>query len=473
MKIKSCRLLAVCCAFLATVGLAVNEVTVRRLITGEEPATREPAATGGTTDLFDETVVHRARLTFSKRDFQRILKTYAKDESKDWMEANLHLDGKTFRRVGVRLKGNSSLASLTRDLDRTPAADGGSDAQPPSRSPNAEESTAAPSADPAPAGRGPVTMPRVKADEPESLPWLISFDHFVKGRRYQGHRALAVRTPGTGPAVGLNEALSLALLKRSGDPGPRFAYSSFAVNDRPGKARLLVEEPDTGLAGRLGRCGVLYKALSTGEFEYRGEDPAGYADDFKQVTRRGGRDIRPVIDLLRWVGDASDAEFSEEFGGRVDIEAFARYLTFHDLTLNFDDIGGPGKNYYLWYECEAHRFTVVSSDLDFAFIGDPSLGPRVGPEPAGGSALGSNLMKRRFLTLPAFRPTYEAAYRSGYQRLFASGAAGEALEALATTLLRSGVADPNAVNREAVALRAVIDDRTKSLAGNPVILSGR
>ena len=185
----------------------------------------------------------------------------------------------------------------------------------------------------------------MKAEEPETLPWLIRFDEFVEGRRYQGHREIAVRVAGMGGgSTVLNEALSLNLLAAAGEVAQRYAYSSFRVNNRPTVARLVVEHPDEHFADDMQGSGVLYKSLATGQFTDQGDDPTDYADDFKQITKKGSQDLQPVIDLIKWVNASSDAEFDKHLGDHVDLASFARYTAAQNLLLNFDDKAGPGRN---------------------------------------------------------------------------------------------------------------------------------
>ena len=88
---------------------------------------------------------------------------------------------------------------------------------------------------------------------------------------------------------------------------------------------------------------MLYKSLATSQFTDQGDDPTAYQDDFQQINRNGSQDLTPVINLIRWVQNASDAEFAAELGDHVDIASFARYLATQNLLLNFDDMAGPGK----------------------------------------------------------------------------------------------------------------------------------
>jgi spore coat protein CotH len=309
----------------------------------------------------------------------------------------------------------------------------------------------------------------LKAEQPETLPWLISFDTFVDGRRFQGHKEIAVRVAGMGGGSAvLNEALALDLLRSSGEVSQRYAYSSFTVNDRPTTARLLVEHPDGHFAEQFDRPGALYKALSTSQFTDQGDDPVDYQDDFKQVTGKGSWDLQPVIDLIRWVNTAGDAEFDQHLDDHVDVASFARYVALQNLLLNFDDMAGPGRNYYLWLDAGTGRFSVVAWDHNLTFSGAADQGPYDGGR-MGGGRLGGHRLKERALSSPAFKVVYEQAYRDLYRRVYAGARALSTLDAITKVLGTVGGNDPAATATDAERLRTLLVARTASLATNPVI----
>jgi spore coat protein CotH len=361
-------------------------------------------------------------------------------------------------------------------------------------------------------GRGGFGSVSLDSAQPETLPWLISFDEFAKGRRYQQHSEVAVRISGMGGgSTVLNEAVSLAALKAAGQPGQRFAYAGFRVNDRPVKARLLVEHPDENFADSLGN-GVLYKSLATGQFTYQGDDPTDYADDFKQINDKGSHDLEPVIKLVKWVNQASDAEFDAHLADHVDVDSFADYTALQNLLLNFDDMAGPGKNYYLWYDLDTKKFKVISWDHNLTFSGSATAGPHdtmsmggrgggfpgggdfqppdgmqvpngmqlpEGMEPpqgmgrpqggGGGFSMGGNKLKERFLASKAFTTAYEDAYRDLYQKVYGSGAAAKAIDQITATLNTVAGADAAAVKTDADTLRTQIQQRTAALAKDAVV----
>ncbi|GGM20958.1 hypothetical protein GCM10011608_01940 [Micromonospora sonchi] len=537
------KLLATCAAFIATCAVVFSSVRVAPLVTSSS-ANRYDQVTQnitGTTEIFDATVAHRIEVIFRDKDYQRLLDDLWNDDEKSFIEADLTIDGIRIPSVGIRLKGNSTLAGLTRNgearqrgLGRNRPPGAGQEPQPdgdgppggfpgggfpgggapggfPAEGPGGNPSGGARDG----AGPGGFGRASLKAEEPESLPWLIRFDEFVEGRRYQGHREIAVRVSGMGGGtMVLNEAVSLQVLAAAGELAQRYAYSSFTVNDRPTTARLIVEHPDEGFADTLGGSGVLYKSLATGQFSDQGDEPISYADDFRQITMKGSQDLQPVINLIRWVTSSSDADFDAHLDDYVDVPAFARYLAAQNLLLNFDDMAGPGRNYYLWYDLNTKKFTVVGWDYNLTLTGDATQGPhdtvrmgggrfppggdtppegfqppdglqlpegfqppegmsRPGGDAAGGRGQpggpGGNKLKERFLASAAFKTVYEDAYRDLYRKVYADGTAMNALESITTVLSTVSGYDQQKTAADVEQLTTLLRQRAEHLATDSVI----
>ncbi len=417
------RTVAVCIAALVAVPVAVGSVRVQPYVSSDPASgSRVTEDIAGLVDLFDETVDHTVELRYDERDYQRMLDAYFADGTKSYIEADLVLDGTTLPSVGIRLKGNSTLRPLTR--------------------------TGPPGA--------------LQAGEPEHLPWLIRFDEYVEGRRYQGHRELALRAGDT--RLLLNEALSLDLLAVAGEVAPEFAYPTVRLNDRPATVRLLVEHPDEQYADEIAGRGVLYEASATASFSDQGPDPTAYADDFDQINLEGGRDLQPVIDLIRWVDSSSDAEFQADLHERVDTEALARYLAMQNLLLNYDDMAGPGKNYYLYHDLGSGQFSVIGWDYNLTFGARPDLPPH---ESAG--AGDGHPLKVRFLAQEAFKVLYEETYRGLFERIYRGGTALRRLEALNDRVARLDAHDHEALAADVDHLRGVITQRLDALTAHPVL----
>jgi spore coat protein CotH len=471
-------------AVAATVGFAGNErvTAITSSERGAAGATAEPAGLdlAGTLDVFDRDHVHEIAIEFAQADYRRMLNTFSSTGTKEFIDATVTIDGTRIENVGLRLKGNSTLRGLG-GFGGGRGFGGGSDSS--------------------------------TADDPRTLPWLVELDTFVENRRYEGYETLAIRPAGNiGYSTALNEALATALIADVGEPAVRFSYASVTINGGEPVLRLVLEEPDSKLAeDTFANEGVLYKSLSSGRFEYRGETAIAYDDSFRQITRKKRQDLKPLINLLGWVTNASDEEFDADLAEHVDVGSFARYVALQNLLLNFDDMAGPGQNYYLWYDLEDERFRVVTWDLNFSLSGDTAQGPfdqgRFGgqgfgggprggfggnlPSAGGGGGVppfgdgppdgaqggaprgfggpgagprGGNLLKERFLESGAFRDVYLGEYRKLYDRLYTSGHALRELEQLQDVLSASDTIDAATLDGEVNELRSTIRTRRTELA---------
>jgi spore coat protein CotH len=435
--------------------------------------------------LFDSSVVHDIEVSFDQADYDAMIATFTDTGDKEWIEATVTIDGVTYEQVGLRLKGNSSLAGLGGGFGGPrPATD--------------EESGDAAG----PAGG----LATASADDPEELPWLIRLDEFVEGQDHQGYEDIVVRSNGS--ATSLNEAVALDLLEEAGLASQDAASTRFSVNGGDAILRLAIEHPDDDAwyESNFDAEGALYKAESSGDWSYRGDDPAAYEEVFDQEGGTDVTDLTPLIDFLQFLEEADDATFAAELPERLDVEAFATYLAMMDLVGNFDDIDGPGNNAYLWYDVDAEQFTVVPWDLNLAFGAfgggagggpgggfdpgdlpegfdpsdlpegfeppegvDPSQIPEgfelpEGVEPGelpagGGGGFGgrSNVLVERFHANAEFEALYQEQLVSLRETLYDSGVATEILDSWVDTLVggATDLVDEATITEEAAAIAAL------------------
>ncbi|MCA1184983.1 CotH kinase family protein [Saccharopolyspora sp. 6T] len=502
-------------AVVAVLLLVFGDARVRPLFVAEpvvqESITQDIAGTG---DLFDGGD-HRIEVRFDQAEYADMMRTFREEGEKQFIRADITIDGTAVEDVGLRLKGNSTLMSLRGQDGRGPGGmpGGGPDAEvprgggqdPAADAPADDTGTAVDGAEPpadgaetpadeadAPADgaeppaddagdrqqnrRGGPSMASLSEDEPEKLPWLISFEEFAEGRAYQGHSEITLRPEAGGTATALNEALALELTAAAGETTQPYTLTTVSVNGGAAVPRLLLDPPDAAWAEQHGD-GVLYKARAGGSFEYLGDDPTDYEEAFKQINSEGDYDLQPVLDLLSFVDEADDEEFAAELDEHVDTASFARYLALQNLMSNGDAMDGPGNNYYLWYDTGQDRFTVLSWDLNLSFSG-MGMGPGGGgpgeepgggagdqggvpgqpgggmpgggmpgggmpggpdgeqpggrPGGSGGGPRGSGALKERFLADEHFRAAYEQAYADLHRDLIADGTAIALLDRVTT-----------------------------------------
>ena len=384
--------------------------------TGSTDATDATGTTGTSTDtavagaeitgeLFDASAVHSISISVDEAAYDAMIDAFVSEDAKEWIEATVTIDGVTYTQVGLRLKGNSTLRALVGESG----------------------------------GRGGVST--VSADDPATLPRLIDLDHFVDGQTHLGVTEFVVRANTS--ATAMNEAVALALLDEAGLAAVDAVAVRFSVNGGSEVLRLVVENPDDEfMADELG-SGALYKAESSGDYSYRGDDPEAYTDAFDQEAGKDTTDLTPLIEFLDFLNNSDDATFAAELADRLDVDAFATYLAMQEIVDNFDDIDGPGNNSYLYWDAETGRFTVVPWDYNLAFGvtnfggggGGGGGGGCGGGGGAGGGGAGgrggptnqSNVLVERFMAVEEFSQLYEDRLEELTASLIDSGRADEIL----------------------------------------------
>jgi len=314
-----------------------------------------------------------------------------------------------------------------------------------------------------PAGGGMGAMSQASADDPTSLPLLLSFNENVEGRAYQGMTEISVR-PGS-PVI--NEAMALSLTKAADLPTQDYGYAVYSVNGSDTTTRLLLAHPDENMANNLfDSPGYLYKADASSQFAYVDDDQSSYSDQFKQINASDDGTLQPIIDFLKWMDEADDEEFAADLDEWVDVDSLASYLAMQNLIVNSDDMSGPGQNYYLWYDLESEKLSVISWDLNLAMQGDATLGPddetgmgagmgggmfgggnRAAEDQGGaqegmapertqqaGGIRGGNALKERFLASEDLKTVYTQAYWELFDKVYADGTAADTLDGLAETV---------------------------------------
>jgi spore coat protein CotH len=351
---------------------AASALTINRAMAAQT-GTPTAAAFDNGAFLAAETV-HEITATFDQTEYDTMIQGYVDTADKAWIEATVTIDGSEYSKVGMRLKGNSSLMGLRMDGEDMPqfSDDGSAGATPEAGTPGNVVRIG---------GGG-----NVSADVPEGLPWFVRLDKFVDGQNHNGLTELIIRANNS--QTSLNEAVALDLLRESGLASQRAAPVGFSVNGSAPKLRLAIENPnDEWMAEHFSAEGLLFKSEAEGDWSYRGDDYSSYTVAFDLEggsTGDDAADYEPLIDFLDFLNNSDDATFLAELPERLDIEQYAVYKAMMTLLQNGDDISGPGNNSYLYYAPTAEQFTVAPWDMNLAFNGMGGGPIRAEGEPGDG-----------------------------------------------------------------------------------------
>lgn len=378
-------------------------------LAGLAACTAASVPTASSTTTADDTVlaeglVHTIALTVEASELKKMLQTYVDSDDKEWIKADVTIDGANFKEVGIKLKGNSSLRGVTTD-------------------------TAA-----------------------ETLPLRIRLDKYVDDQLLDGYGDFTVRANNSTTA--LNEAVALDLLEVAGLASEKAIFTRYSVNGSAEVLRLTVQNLDDVWVEEnfpdAGKDSVLYKSEAEGDWSWRGAD-GDYSTSFD--IEAGEDDYQPLIGLLDLLNNGTDAAKTSTLPGLLDLDAFATYLAFEELVNNFDDIDGPGNNSYLFYDSSPKKFTVVAWDHNLAFgVSNRGGGGGGGNrQPGGGRPTGNgggggggrsrtNPLVTTFKANREWSATYDQKLTDLTATFKAQGALAKALDARIATI-KAGASD--------------------------------
>jgi spore coat protein H len=244
--------------------------------------------------------------------------------------AALTAEGKTYKDLGLRYKGNASYMASARGLKRN---------------------------------------------------LKIEFDHYDGNERFHGLKTLNLNAGAMDPTKG-HEALAYAVFRAAGVPAPRTAFAEVTLTV-PGKydkellgLYTVVEQVDKRfLKDRFGTAkGLLMKPERVRGVDYLGEDWDRYKDRYRPKHEPSKKEARRVIDFARLVHKAGDEQFRKEIASYLDVDEFLRFAAVNALVVNLDSVFGMGHNFYLYLHPETNKFVFIPWDLDLSMAGFPMLG---------------------------------------------------------------------------------------------------
>ena len=322
---------------------------------------------------------------------------------------------------------------------------------------------------------------------------MIKFDEFVSGQRYQGYDRLAIRSAGISyDASMLQEPVANAIFRLVGLPATETAYAGVTRNDGAEQLFTISEviEQDFLEEHFVNAGGVLYKAELNAKMSYQGEDPSAYKRSFTQETQVNDADMAPLIKFLQFVSQSADAAFESELSAYLDVDAFATYLAVNNLLVNTDSMAGMGNNYYLYYDNESRRFTVLMWDANESLgkLAGRGFGGRsgggnaasydiyyqnTGGGPGMGMRGGSNPLLSRFMASARFKALYEQKLRLVYQKAFAGGAIMEQIGRYTAVVRQANTqrsfVDSSSYEQAVASVQHFVAQRGEYLASTPLL----
>lgn len=244
-------------------------------------------------------------------------------------KGELAVDGKVYKDVGVRYKGNGSYLP---------------------------------------------TMTKLKRN------LKIELDKNIADQRFHGHKTINLNS-GAADTTKIREIIAYGIYRDAGVPAPRTALAevTLTVPNKYDRELLgfytMVEQVDRSFLKRhfKDNKGLLMKPERMRGLDYLGDDWERYKTNYlpkHDATKEQGQ---RVIDFVKLINRGDDEQFRKEIGSYMEIDQFLRFMAVTAMLANMDSIFSLGHNYYLYLDPATNKFTFMPWDLDLALAGFPFL----------------------------------------------------------------------------------------------------
>ena len=202
--------------------------------------------------------------------------------------------------------------------------------------------------------------------------FLIKFSEFESGQRFLGLRRVALDN---GVQFGslFSERILGDILRTSNVIVSRSNYATVYLNDEYIGVYVNVERIDQSFIDRYFTYtdGNLYKVDTGGpggDLTYQGDDATKYTQAFEIKTNKSTADYSDIVELVRVINQAADAEFDKWLMDKFDIQGFQQLMAVMLLGGAFDQYTGfAPHNYYLYHELTLDKWYYIVWDLDVGF----------------------------------------------------------------------------------------------------------
>lgn len=241
----------------------------------------------------------------------------------EYVHADLEFEGRRWRNVGVRYKGNGTFLESRDSLKRS---------------------------------------------------LKIQLNQYAKGQSLDGVRTLTLQNNVTDAST-MNEVLAYRLYRDAGVPAPRTAYARVLVTVPGQYARKYIglysmtEAVDKQFAERRfgTKRGAIFKPVTPSLFTDLGADWAAYNQVYDPKAAMYEEQKKAVMELSRLVTQADDAAFAAHIGEFIDLPEFARFMAVMVYLSDLDGILGPGQNLFLHLHPKSQQFQFIPWDQDHSW----------------------------------------------------------------------------------------------------------
>ncbi len=246
-----------------------------------------------------------------------------------WAQGAVVLGDKTFENVGLRYKGNGTIADAANTIKKS---------------------------------------------------IRIDLDKFESGATFHGSITFNLHCGVTDPSL-CRERLGYAVYRAAGVPAPRTCYAEVTLAV-PGKFKnellgvyTMTQHIDKAFLKEHFETdkGLLMKPEGVRDLEYRGDNWESYKKPFAPKRDAKEQEAKRIIAICKLIHRGTDEEFKKSIQDSVDVEGYLRFLAVTAFIANTDNFWTIGHNYQLYLHPKTNKLHFIPWDLDRAFGNFPFM----------------------------------------------------------------------------------------------------
>jgi len=181
----------------------------------------------------------------------------------------------------------------------------------------------------------------------------------------------------------MREALGFALFRAAGVPAPRTAYAEISFNvaglyaNAPGGMYVLIENVNKQFLKHAlpPGAGLLMKPEGLpGGIQSRGDVWSLYISTYRPDREATPREQQRVIEFAKLISQPDVALFRAKIGTYLDVDEFLRFIAVNVFLANWDSYLNGLHNYYVYLDPKDDKFRLIPWDLDLS-LGSRGMSP--------------------------------------------------------------------------------------------------
>jgi hypothetical protein len=204
----------------------------------------------------------------------------------------------------------------------------------------------------------------------EKKPFKIDFNKYMVGQNHDGLTKINFSNAFKDPSF-LREKVFFDASRSAGVLAPRTNFANVYFNGELWGLYTVVEQiDDQFLDWNIGNDdGNMFKAGSNGsaDLKYLGPNQNTYEDVYEIKNNEDTNNWADLISLIDFINNSSPEEFEDGLGKYLDIEMYLRSAALDNLFSNLDSYTYSGRNYYLYHNTNTGLWQWIKWDGNEAF----------------------------------------------------------------------------------------------------------